>query len=754
VSTFADLATRGAGVGVAYLLEGSTDLFVTTPYAYSTHDGLFGATTPYDQRIATVGDLQRGFGTDGVLAASTVSVELANIDGALDFLIMTPAIVFRLRWVLKVVLYDTAAPSDFAMKTLGTFVNLDHPKRSGSSIQLQLADDAFGQAAELAIPPTFGEALAGAVDPTTTEPPVPIALGGADIPAVLAPFGLTDTTVNLVLCATTDTAAVVQSEVEYLTISGPGIPDGFSISREMLLPDRDPPYGTLSYPLFGVAKTASLVKDGRTWRVLYVELYSENLKRWLYARFGIPSATQTVTAPTATATTTVETTLEDFNSSYLPLCSFVASGPKFSSRTFTTNGLSTTVRAPDIAYDLLRYYSRGLDAAQVDAASFATVTAAAPMYFFKAHYYFSGFRQFATEARFDGGVFGRTGRSSAYVSSVGVLRNAISELCQCGLFDVVTSWEGVFTAFVLANGFALQTGTPTPVDETLCSGISDRIPSNGERWAPYNRIVFASNGRTVDNLTAIADWGVVLTRNLNDSVVDIETGFSGTDFGIGTFGGIGNLESVVRPMLSFEYPLDALTWELGEFISFTWSRGASGLGAWSSAVFRIEALTLHPSRCTVSVQAVWIQDLVNTRPYLLDDETLLVRSKGALAGAGAWDSGFGWFTFGGTINLLTMGVQVGDILVLRDSTEAADSFLRNACFRIDTVAAGYCEILPVMTSTVSVANADWSIVRGATTYPTVVSDPTNYPSGGSMYGKLSEAGTFSDASPANIMQAG
>jgi hypothetical protein len=115
--------------------------------------------------------------------------------------------------------------------------------------------------------------------------------------------------------------------------------------------------------------------------------------------------------------------------------------------------------------------------------------------------------------------------------------------------------------------------------------------------------------------------------------------------------------------------------------------------------------------------------------------------------------------FGGTINLTTMGVEIGDLIVLRDSSEAADAFARNGAWRIvDVTDSNTIEVAANDASAFptagSVVNADWSIVRGATTYHTAVSDPTNYPSGGTMYGKQSESGTFSDASTANLLQAG
>lgn len=768
MSTFTELAALGQGTGFAYLLEGSRDNFSTIHYAYSTHDGLFGGSTAYDVRIVGLGDLQRGFGNDGVMAASTVSVTLSNIDAELDFLFeRTNSLVkvFKIRWRLKIAIYDVSNPSDIATKTLGVFTNLDNPIRDAATVTLQLADDTFGYAAELAIPPTWGEALAGTINTETTEPPVPLAFGTGVFPAVPAPFATSDTSIPLVICATTDTSAVDAAEIDHLELNGPGLTQPIWLRKDATTRTSGGVGGGLE-PLWVAAKTGSITKDGRTWKVLYVTLYVDNLRRWLFTER--PDAFTSGEAWTGVAGETnirpAPYTVDEFNQLVMPTLTFMAAGPKFSSRTYVSN-VTPTIRAPDIAYDLLRYYSRGLGASDVSAASFAAASAAAPLFFFRSTYYFSNFTQSSEQVIGGGSGLGRQLGTGLSPSSKGALAKSISELCQGGFFDVVTDWSGQFVAYVLANSFNLQTASATVVDETQMGNIRDRIPSQGERWAPYNRVIFQKNGRIIDNITAISDWGVVLTRTINDSTTDIEPALTGTDFGLTSFGGLAVLESKVRPIISFDYPLDALNWELGGFLAVTWSRGASGVPAWSGSIFRIEAMTLHPEKGNISIEAVCIQDLVDSLPYLLDDETLLVRTKPVAAGLELYTAG--GYTYagsvGGVINFTTgMGLQPGDILVLRDSSQAADVFTRNRAIRIDGPDDDFSFYLdptdssgiPASPSTVVVANADWSIVRGATTYPTAVSDPTNYPSGGRMYGKQSESGTFSDSSAANVLQGG
>lgn len=771
MSTFDQLAAKGSGVGMAVLLEGSADDFATVAHYFSTHDGLFGGSTAYDPRIIDVSDIQRGFGLDGMVAASTVTVALANDDGGADFLVPTGFSVslFSKRWRLKLALYDVTNVSDMATKTLGLFVLLDNPRRAGASVQLQLADDSFGKAAELATPPTATEAFAKALDENSTEAPVPLAFGGGRAPATPRPYAAGDTSIDLVVCATTDTGAVNANEVETLFVKGdvlknlPVTGNGWlGLAREVTLSQRNTNLVEV-LPLWEVAKTATLTKDGRDWQVIYVTLYLENLKRYLYARYFIVGPDRSFyTGPGGTVTVEVEPSLEAFTTGYLPALQFEALGGRLSSRTYydgsgTLNTNTVTIRAPDIAYDLLRYYSRGLGSGDVDAASFTLASSAfgVALAFFKARLYLSHFGV-VTERNVGGPFQLRTERNGVAISiSPGILKRALTALCQGGFFDVAITWAGQFKAFVLANTFALQTATPYEVDGSLVSNFSDGLPSAGERWAPYNRVVLSTSGRTIDNAAAIAEWGVILTRTINDSVMEVDTIFSGTDFGIGSLGGSSVLESVCRPVVRFEYPLDALSWELGEYIEVTYGRGTTAV--YSGTLFRIEGLTAQVKRGTVIVTAVWIQDFYDTLPYLLDDETLLVRSKGATSGDVSLSVGL--CTFGGTINLTTMGVVVGDILVLKDSSQAVDVFTRFGAWRIQSRSGDFEAGLALndegaLPANGTVANADWSIVRGATTYPTVVSDPTNYPTGGLMYGKQSESGTFSGAATANTLQNG
>jgi hypothetical protein len=94
-----------------------------------------------------------------------------------------------------------------------------------------------------------------------------------------------------------------------------------------------------------------------------------------------------------------------------------------------------------------------------------------------------------------------------------------------------------------------------------------------------------------------------------------------------------------------------------------------------------------------------------------------------------------------------------------DTTIALTAFTRYRTIRIanivsDTVAQVVADLTGDLNfdapSGVAIAAGHWLIYKGATTYPSAISDPTNYPQGGAMYGKVTDSGgLFSDSSPGN-----
>jgi hypothetical protein len=211
-------------------------------------------------------------------------------------------------------------------------------------------------------------------------------------------------------------------------------------------------------------------------------------------------------------------------------------------------------------------------------------------------------------------------------------------------------------------------------------------------------------------------------------------------------------------MISFTTDLSILAIDLGDYFTLAWTRGGMN-SAYASTLWKLETATIHPSNGSVTCTAVWMDDLVTSQPFLFDNETLIVRSAPAFGqtltvtdGSANVDRSAGSF--------ITDGVAAGDILRMRDTSEAAKTFFRNRDIFVASVTSATRIVvsgdLDFGTAGAHVlADTDWKIVRGATTYHTAVSDPANYPSGGAMYGKAGDAtGRFSDASTSNLLKDG
>ncbi|HEY0882161.1 MAG TPA: hypothetical protein VGD87_11550, partial [Archangium sp.] len=214
------------------------------------------------------------------------------------------------------------------------------------------------------------------------------------------------------------------------------------------------------------------------------------------------------------------------------------------------------------------------------------------------------------------------------------------------------------------------------------------------------------------------------------------------------------IDFATRSKVRFRTHRGALRLELGDYFKLSWTRGPEIGGPYAaSAVFQCEAITYAFMGDTVELEGVWRNDTVSERQYLLDDETLLEAPDLTLTGAAAPD--------GGSTVVLDPGcdivnLQVGSILILRDSTQAEDVFTRNGAWRISAFDDVAKELTVEMNgegaypAAGSVAAGEWSIVLGATVYPTAVSDPSNYPDGGEMYGKVTDtAGDYSDSTQGN-----
>jgi hypothetical protein len=454
--------------------------------------------------------------------------------------------------------------------------------------------------------------------------------------------------------------------------------------------------------------------------------------------------------------------------------SWFVKGVPLSARTQTTAAIQHPV---DVLTDLVDYYSNGssitVDATQAARVKAATVYASC-----------AGVVQpWASGPK----------RGDPIFQQPPSLRQVITAICQSADIDVFIDWSGQFSFScdlwdfrIATSGTASWTpdaayqtsgnGTttsyiPTVIPETwLMDGIERWVPSDGERWAPYNRLWFnggrLSPGDGVNTAPYQGPWDFDTPQPgaiaLADRIIEatLEQGWRPYRQQAQSPWFWRQLNVVARDMVRFRTHIGGLQLELGQYFALSWTRGTVIAGPYSGTIFQCESITYAPGDDTVEITAVWRDDITTEQQYMLDDETMIVRSKGVLTGSATDAVGDQTITFGGTINLTTMGVAAGDIIVLRDTTQAADVFTRNGAWRIIAVVSA-TEIEVATNGAAAypaagvVVNADWSIVRGATTYHTAVSDPTNYPLGGDMYGKATDnVGEYSNTATGNRLNSG
>jgi hypothetical protein len=134
-------------------------------------------------------------------------------------------------------------------------------------------------------------------------------------------------------------------EVTQLSINGIGLGtrfEGFPVGRVETILNANNTHTEL--PIWEIDKTATLTKDGRDWRVLYVTVFVENLKDWMSGE-GILGRT---TISNGIGSVSVNVGLEYFNTEILPTLDLRATGPRFSSITRASSTGANAIRAPDI----------------------------------------------------------------------------------------------------------------------------------------------------------------------------------------------------------------------------------------------------------------------------------------------------------------------------------------------------------------------------------------------------------------------
>lgn len=807
------------GRGRALRVDISLDGFATVAYRYSDVAGVLDGTNQYTSRVLELGTVTRGFGQNRIAAPSTTTLKLANADGGVDWICGREHIgdAAKARFRIYVVLYDAdASPLVFTAKMLGEFVLKQWPSQDDAEVNLALADDFMGKLGAGLLLPTLADWAA--VGDTSNNPlkktsgpgirwgipasigmntPVQLAFGEDALLALphIIPWGNNATgetyegTIIVPLYSTLDTSAVSQALVSQVTVNmihapavtvvgyqpdasipaahgapiyGRLVDDSTNVTQELYNIQRtlqtalDP--ATPNPPNWKVEKSPSITKGGLTFQIVYLVVRTH---------LGLPAYVGADHADTSNAdfrytpilglsgTGNYPTEAVDMSDVAYRACScrvlqWYVRGAPFSQRTNPPPSAIPISHPIDVITDLVSVYS----SATVETVSAARVKAASP---------------FTACAGVVSAWTERANNPSIPPPPLS-LRQVLTELAQSSDLDIFMDWDGLlaFSSDVWDFTTATQSAGLVEILETeLQDGTFRWVPSESERHAAFNRVYFEGGKPDPTNHQDVPFQGPFTL-----DAADIPTSTRIVDLGLRQ----GwrpyrqqaedpwqwrSVDGVTRDMVQFRTHRGGLRLELGMCFKLTWTRGVELGGPYTSTIFQCEQIAYSPADDTVEITAVWRDDTTTERQYLLDDETLLVRTKNAATDLSLTDGDSLVYDGGGAIDFVAMGVTEGDILILRDGTQLADVFTRNRALRI-TVVDSATEIEVDSTDLDfdfpaggTIANAYWSIVRGATTYPDAVSDPTNYPSGGAMYGKATAAaGTTSDSAAGNRLITG
>jgi hypothetical protein len=774
VSTFVELCALPTP-GVAILVDVSTDKFATVltvsgvQQRWSTVPGFFNlpSNNYFNGGISSVGRHQRALGTEGLPAASTISLILDNTDGAFDWLtypFTVETTVFKSRFRVYVAVFDPANPSDNQVQALGTFQPLDMPSRDESRVYLELADDVMGEAADLTLSPSLnswlknastnnantpwaassgvlGASVEFAVDP---DRPLPLAFGNGRVPMLRLvrgdlryhPFAVCCTT-NTGLTATSPDSGLIGLTFQNFA----NVP----LNAGLFFWDRSP---------------FTITRDGRNWRIWLVQFDTVGMlnSSWvmndvLAGEFGGPGSNGTAVGFRKAFADAFFSKVGQMYATAFPLSSHTYP-PVPTGGTIGAAALTSAITCVNVARDLLQQYCR--TGVVVETTSFDAVSAASPA---------------SRASVYVGDVGSRATRKAepTIVGEAGQIRGILRGLSQAGNFDLTTLSAGqvraiastaTSTAYLAAAGAALFRFDETRV---VADSLRMRTPSQGQRWAPYNR-VFLEIGESsgwlapgrhgpFDHTANLAAWGRPFTRLIDATYADVsqELGDAFKDSGVG-FATVERqfpVESKIRPVVSFRYGLEALQLELGDYFTMSLTRGGQTtlVDTYTDAIWKVEALNFLPETGQVEVEGVWSSDILTEIPFLLDDDASILRVDSSTLVASvttAVGSDVATFSAG---SLLTAGVVVGDILVLQNAAEATDVFNLNRGNRITAVtattatgAAKWQAVGPTST---------WKIIKGSTTTPATPA--------GRQFGKAADsktAGVFSSAADANRLREG
>lgn len=733
---FADHVVK-PGAGVVYKVEISLDNFATTYATWATHGG---GVNDYDDRIVSVGPIQRGLGEDRAMMASSVEIVVGNTDGAADWLVL-PESANRLkaRFKLYVGVYTPTpasggGPAADDWKQLGEFILNDSPRMTANEISLTLDDDVLGQfeVGPLVLP-TIKQALSADLTEAMVDysrylaGTVQLAWGGPGNYVEckrafwgIAASGTYKNKAAFVVCCTSRTDAVTNADITDVQV------ELFGYEGRRTLPETWTDETGTEYAIWTrVKSTAFSTGDGsgRSFRTLWIAIDDKYFWEWHNSQVGVSGFDPSDPSTGFEFVYFVGQTSANLAWANAIKGLWVAGSP-FSGRTNT----GTKQLATDVISDLCTYYYPK-QAITVDATSKARVAAV-----------------LATDPSPCAGAVGGWAESSKPKT----YRQHISDICDSFDFDAFLRWDGQM-GFCTANmdyTATVSIATLSAIEEErIGDDFSLQHPTREQRHAPFNRIVNReADGDIIKDFVATqSDMGRILTRKMSRlwrtgapiSVAGVE---------LEAHEVYGGIRKALRPFVEFTTDISALLLELGDLVTVTFTGG--GVRSWlTNAIHQVEDICFVPEQNVARLKLLWLDDLRSKRSYILDDEDLLVRVTA---------SGGRTITVTDSYDIMVAssgdfdaeGVTAGDFLVLQDATEADDSFKRFRCIRIDEM-LGSTQIRtddPDLDfgAPSGVAVASWKIVRGQGTYPTAAGDPTNYAQGGWIYGRISQfvGGTY------------
>jgi hypothetical protein len=786
------------GRGRALRLDVSLDNWATVAYRYGSVAGQLDGTNWYDARILNEPSVRRALGNNRIATSGGCEVVLANPDGAIDWLCGRESIstASKARFKLYVVLFDPAnvVPANFTAKLLGDFFLGEWPRQTSSEVRLSLADAMMAPLARGAQLPTIADWAAvgdptnnplragagsglpsyGLPDTLTPETPIQLAFGDDFLEAMphILPWENTATAyfgkIIVPICCTTEADAVNVNTVGRIRVAGMNGADA-----EVLVELR-PTFGRFestaqawnpNSEAWRAEKSPAITKDGRTFYVVYAVVD---------ASLGEPEALRDERMSAdglATQGTYALMVRYEFAGGYpsgavrglrLPLGNELRDGyALFGSRVvrwyvkgsplsaITNKTFGYGQNAVDVIADLVQSYSPGslaVDSASRNRVSFAT-----------RHIRIAGVVQ--------------PWRSYDPNRLPASMRQVITAIAQSGDIDVFVTWSGTI-AFASDIWDGLQATDLITIAESRQGTIERWVAGEGERGAPFNRVVL-EGGR--DNPAEAMEAPIVGPFDLPTEVTSSSVGgavyVAATDRILELVLQQGwtswmqqslnplNLRMIdasARDRIRFTTSLDGLRLDLGSYFKLEWTDNRGAPYA-SPPVCQCEAITYLAQSDEVEVEAVWRDETTDARNgYLMDDETLLVRVKTDVSTIDLdLDSG--------TVTMNSIGIAwgdpgfevvPGDILVVRDSTEAATAFVRHASWRIESLDTDQVATITPVSSGVfaGILNADWYIVAGATSYEAAAAAvaPASYTAGADIYGKVTDAaGEFSDTTTGN-----